>query len=298
MDLAVAITLDGLSYAAWLFLVSVGMTLVFGVLRVLNIAHGAFYAAGAYVAAFAIGLCVRLGFGLPWQLLALVTLPALAGIVLGYVVERAVLQRLLHEDGVTLLLATYAIYLVLEDAIKLLSGGGSFYAAAPRDALGQLAIGTLPYATYDLVLILAAGAIAATGAWILAATRIGHLVIAVVADREMSAAMGINVQRLFTLTFAVGAGLGCLAGALTAPKIAVMPSIGSDVIILAFAVVVIGGLGSILGAAVGALIVGMARALSAHLYPEAELFTVYGVMVLVLLVRPFGLFAAAEPRKI
>jgi branched-chain amino acid transport system permease protein len=148
------------------------------------------------------------------------------------------------------------------------------------------------------VLILAAFLIAAAGAWILTVTRIGHLVIAVVEDRELSAAMGINVRKLFTWTFAVGAGLGCLAGALTAPKIAIMPGIGSDVIILAFAVVVIGGLGSVLGAGAGALIVGMARALTAHLYPEAELFMIYGVMVLVLLVRPFGLFAAAEARKI
>ncbi|MGE3990190.1 branched-chain amino acid ABC transporter permease [Pseudorhodoplanes sp.] len=298
MNIAIAIVLDGLSYSAWLFLVSVGMTLVFGVLRILNIAHGAFYAAGAYVAAFAVGLLVSRGAPLPLQLLALTLLPLIVGIALGYVIERTILKPMMNEDGVTLLLATYALFLVLEDAIKLVSGGGSYYAAQPRAAMGQITVAGLPYATYDLVLILIAIALAVAGAWILTATRIGQLVVAVVEDREISAALGINVRKLFTWTFAVGAALGFLAGGLTAPRIAIMPGVAGDVIILAFAVVVIGGLGSIAGAGVGALIVGLCRALSTHLYPEAELFVIYSVMVIVLLVRPFGLFAAAEGRKI
>lgn len=298
MNVAIAIILDGLSYSAWLFLVSVGMTLVFGVLRILNIAHGAFYAAGAYLAAFATGLLVSHGFSLPWQLLALVVLPVIVGLGVGFVIEQSVLKPMMKEDGVTLLLATYAIFLVLEDAIKLMTGGSSYYAAQPRDALGQVSIAGLTYAAYDLILILVAIGIAIGSAWMLTATRIGHLVVAVVEDREISAALGINVTKLFAWTFAVGAALGFLAGGLTAPRIAVMPGVAGDVIILAFAVVVIGGLGSIAGAGIGALTVGLCRALSAHLYPEAELFVIYSVMVLVLLMRPFGLFAAAEGRKI
>ena len=276
MNVAIAIVLDGLTYSAWLFLASVGMTLVFGVLRILNIAHGAFYAAGAYIAAFAISFLVSRGLSLPWQLMALTLLPVAVGVIVGYLIEQLVLRPMINEDGVTLLLATYAIFLILDDAIKLISGGGSYYAAQPRAAMGQISIAGLPYAVYDLLLI----------------------VVAVVEDREISAAFGTNVKKLFAWTFAVGAALGFLAGGLTAPRIAIMPGVAGDVIILAFAVVVIGGLGSIVGAGVGALIVGLCRALSAHLYPEAELFVIYSVMVIVLLVRPFGLFAAAEGRKI
>lgn len=298
VSVAIAIILDGLSYSAWLFLVSVGMTLVFGVLRILNIAHGAFYAAGAYLAAFATGLLVSQGMSLPWQLMALVLLPVSVGLIVGFVVEQSVLKPMINEDAVTLLLATYAIFLVLEDAIKLLTGGRSYYAAQPRAAMGQVSIAGITYATYDLVLILVAVGIAICGAWILTATRIGNLVVAVVEDREISAALGINVKRLFAWTFAVGAALGFLAGGLTAPRIAVMPGLAGDVIVLAFAVVVIGGLGSVAGAGIGALIVGLCRSLSAHLYPEAELFVIYSVMVLVLFVRPYGLFATAEGRKI
>jgi branched-chain amino acid transport system permease protein len=289
---------DGLTYSAWLFLVSVGMTLVFGVLRILNIAHGAFYSAGAYIAAFAVGYLVTHNASLPWQLMALTLLPVVVGVLVGYLIEQSVLKPMINEDGVTLLLATYAIFLILDDAIKLVSGGGSYYAAQPRAVMGQISVVGIPYATYDLLLIIVAIGLAITGAFILTATRVGQLVVAVVEDREISAALGINVNKLFAWTFAVGAALGFLAGGLTAPRIAIMPGVAGDVIILAFAVVVIGGLGSIVGAGIGALIVGLCRALSTHLFPEAELFVIYSVMVIVLLVRPYGLFAAAEGRKI
>ena len=186
VNIAIAILLDGLSYSAWLFLVSVGMTLVFGVLRILNIAHGALYAGGAYIAAFAVGFLISNGASLPWQLVALTLLPLIVGLAVGYVIEQSILKPMINEDGVTLLLATYAIFLVLEDALKLISGGGSFYASQPRSAMGQLTIVGLPYATYDLVLIFVAIALAVLGAWILTATQIGQLVVAVVEDREIA----------------------------------------------------------------------------------------------------------------
>lgn len=298
MQLATAIVIDGLSYAAWLFLVSVGMTLIFGVMQILNVAHGGVYSFGAYSAAFAVGVAVTAGWAAGVQFALLAATPILVGAALGYVLERAVLRPLYRHDHVLLLLATYSAFLVLEDLTKLIWGGGSLYANAPREALGYVELGDLPYPVYDLALIVLAMLIAVSGARALNATRLGRLVTAVVADREMSAAMGIDVRRIFAGTFVVGSVLGCVAGALTAPKIAVLPGIGVEVIVLAFAVVVIGGLGSFGGAIVGALVVGIARALTSHLLPAAELFVIYGVMALVLAFRPYGLFVAPEARKI
>lgn len=298
MQSAVAIVLDGLSYAAWLFLASVGMTLVFGVLRVLNVAHGGLYSFGAYSAAFAVGLCAKAGASTAWQFAALAIAALAVGLLLGFVLERFVLRRLYEHEEILLLLATYAAFLMLEDLTKLIWGGGSVYANQPREALGQVTVVGLPYPVYDLALIAVASLLAIGIAWTLDATRFGKLVIAIVADRELSSAMGVDVRRIFTWMFVIGAALGALAGALTAPKIAVLPGIGVEVIVLAFAVVVIGGLGSVAGAAAGAIIVGITRALSAHLLPAAELFVIYGVMVLVLAFRPYGLFVAPEARKI
>jgi len=156
----------------------------------------------------------------------------------------------------------------------------------------------LAFANYDFLLIAVTAVIGYVLWWSLNRTRNGKLLQAVIHDREIAGALGINVTKTFSITFVIGAFLGVLAGALTAPGISVAPGLGIEVIILAFAVVVIGGLGSVGGAFVGALIVGISRALSVHLYPEGELFVIYGVMGLVLAFRPQGLFAIAGARKI
>lgn len=298
MSTFVTILIDGISYAAWLFMISIGLTLVFGVLRLLNIAHGGFYSFGAYTAAYAIGIAASNGLGTAWQFALGGLLAIGVGAILGLVIERTVLGRLYRHQEVLVLFATYAVFLILEDLTKLIWGGQSLYANAPRDALGQIQLGALQYPVYDIVLVLVAGVLAAIVWFVLNSTRIGLCVTAVVFDREMSAAMGINVSRIMTGTFIFGAALGALAGAITAPKIAISPGIGVEVIVLAFAVVVIGGLGSITGAVVGALIVGLARAFTAHLFPQIELFAVYTVMAAVLAIRPYGLFARPEARKI
>ena len=298
MNTAVMILVDGISYAAWLFMIGIGLTLVFGVLRLLNIAHGAFYSFGCYVAAYTIGLVGASGSEPAIQFLSAAVLAILVGALLGFVVERTVLSRLYHQPEVLVLFATYAVFLILEDATKLIWGGKSLYASSPRDALGQVRIGALDYPLYDVGLVVVACLVAAATWFVLNATRIGHFVTAVVFDRETSAAMGINVKHIMTGTFVVGSALGALAGAITAPKIAITPGIGVEVIVVAFAVVVIGGLGSITGAVAGALIVGLARAATTHLFPQLELFAVYGAMAFVLAIRPYGLFAKPEARKI
>ena len=293
-----AIIVDAASFAAWLFLVAVGLTLIFGVLRLLNIAHGAFYSVGAYAGVYAIGASVALGWGTALQLAAAIGAASVIGALIGLLVERCVLHRLYGYPEPLVLIATYALFLVLDDLTKMISGGQSLYAAQPRDSLGQIAIGGLQYPVYDISLI-AVSLMVAAGAWYaLNRTRIGRCVTAVVFDSEISAAMGIQVGRIKTGTFIVGSVLGCLAGALTAPKIAVSPGMGVEVIVIAFAVVVVGGLGSIPGALLGAAIIGLARATAAHLVPELEVFAVYFVMVAVLAVKPYGLLAPATARRI
>jgi branched-chain amino acid transport system permease protein len=177
-------------------------------------------------------------------------------------------------------------------------GPGSYATYQPLLAAGNIEIGELILSNYDLGLIVVAGLLAATSYWALKFTRYGRLLTAVIFDRETAAAFGINVTVVYTVTFVIGAILGALGGAIMAPKIAVTLGIGVEVIVLAFAVVAIGGMGSIEGALVGALIVGICRAAAVHLVPQVELFVIYGVMALVLLIRPYGLFVRAQPRKI
>jgi len=294
----VAIMLDGLNYAAWLFLVAVGLTLIYGVMRILNIAHGAFYAIGAYACASALGIYYTLGLPGALAFVAMGVVALVVGVVLGLVMERGVLRFLYGKDEVLMVLVTYALFLILEDGVKLIWGVESYFVWQPYAHFGYLEIGGLPYQVYDLAMVVLA-IVLGVGLWLwLVKSRMGRMTTAVVADREISAAMGINVTRIFATTFAIGTAFAVVGGVVTAPKIAVTPGIGVEVIILAFAVVVIGGLGSIPGAALGALMAGYARALCVHLAPEYELFAIYAVMAIVLAIRPHGLFARTSGRKI
>lgn len=297
MNQLVIIAADGIVEAARLFLISAGLTLIFGVLRILNLAHGSLYALGAYVGAiFVLGFPTELPkLGM---LGALVLAALVVGLLAGPLIERGVLRWIYGRDDVLQLLATYAVLLILEDGTKLVFGVNPYFAYEPYALLGNVSLAGIPYAWYSF-LVLGVAIIAGVLLWLfLNRARTGRLVAAVIFDREISAAMGINVPRIFTVTFTIGAGLAALGGAFTAPIVSVVPGLGVDVIVLAFAVVVIGGLGSIEGAAIGALIVGLARAGAVHLIPELELFTVYIVMVGILLLRPRGLFAVEEARRI
>ena len=180
----------------------------------------------------------------------------------------------------------------------LIWGPGSYSAWQPMVAAGNSEIGRLILSNYDLGLIAVAALLAVLASWSLRFTRYGRLLTAVIFDRETAAAFGINVSLVYTVTFLIGAALGALGGAVMAPKISVTLGIGVEVIVLAFAVVAIGGMGSIEGALVGALMVGICRAAAVHLMPQIELFVIYAVMALVLVVRPYGLFVRAQPRKI
>ena len=281
-----AILVDGMVYASWLFIVAVGLSLIFGVMKILNVAHGALYAFGAYGSATLIGAYFDRGLP-PLGGFAMILLAAIGtGIVVGLVLERGLLRFMYGRDEVIIVLVTYAAFLISEDLILLIWGPNPYFAFQPYSLLGTTAAGILSFANYDLSLIALSVSLGGLLWWWLSGTRQGKLLQAVIHDREMAQALGINVTRMFTLTFLLGAILGAFGGAVTAPQISVTLGIGVEVIVIAFAVVVVGGMGSIPGAAVGALIVGLIRAAAVHLFPQIELFVIYAVMSLVLALRP------------
>jgi branched-chain amino acid transport system permease protein len=298
LDIAATIVIDGLIDASWLFIVAVGLTLVFGVLNILNIAHGNLYAIGAYTSASAVGWYYS-GSGPPvLGYIVMLGAALLVAVVVGPLMERGLLRLFYQRDEVLLVLVTYALFLILEDATTLVWGVNPYYASEPYGLLGDVSLFGLDYVVYDLMLIALA---VVTGGllWVgLNRTITGKVVLAVIHDREMSRAMGVNVTRVFVMAFTFGVFLAALGGAFTAPKISVQPGISITVILLSFAVVVIGGLGSIEGAAIAALLVGIARSAAIHLMPSAELFIVYLVMAAVLALRPEGLFQRTAQRKI
>ena len=298
MSELLAVVVDGIIYSSWLFIMATGLTLIYGVMKILNIAHGSFYALGAYLAASLVGWWLAGGHA-PYGSYAVLAVAALAvGLVMGPLLERGLLRLMYGRDEVVLLLVTYAVFLILEDAIKLVWGVDSLYVSQPYALLGNFTIGELSYPVYNLILIGTAVVTGVVIAWTLNRTRHGKMLLAVIHDREMSGAMGINVERVYLITFTVGTMLAAVGGAVTAPTLAVSAGMGVEVIVLSFAVVVIGGLGSLGGAALGALIVGLVRSAAVHYLPAVELFSVYSVMALVLLARPQGLFSATEARRI
>jgi len=220
------------------------------------------------------------------------------GLVAGPLIERGLLRFMYGKDEIVLVLVTYSVFLILEDVITLIWGVESYSAYQPYGLLGNIDLGGLPYTVYDALLVIVAILVGVALTLVLTRTRHGKLLLAVIHDREVSAAMGINVGRVYFVTFTLGTMLAALGGALIAPKVSVVPAMGVEVIVLAFAVVVIGGLGSLPGAALGAVIVGLVRSAAVHYWPEVELFSIYLVMALVLIARPRGLFSTAEARKI
>ncbi len=298
MDLVFTIILDGLIYASWLFIVALGLTLVFGVLRILNFAHGGLYALGCYGAAVATAWFSEAGLDGWFSLVAMFLAAVAVAVVFAPVIERGLLRFFYGRDEVLILLITYSVFLMLEDVTKLIFGVDPYYVFEPRNLLGAVSMGSLFYVGYDLALI-GLAFVCGFGVWFgLNRTRIGKITLAVIAEPEVSRAMGVNVGRIYLLAFGVGVFLAALGGAFTSPLISVQPGISVSVIIVSFAVVIIGGLGSIPGAAIGALVVGLARSFAVYEFPEAEIFIVYFVMVAVLIFRPEGLFTPVKARKI
>lgn len=292
------ILIDGVTYASWLFIVALGLTLVFGVLKILNIAHGSFYALGAYAAASFVGWGASLQIAPAFSLVAMLLAAVAVAAIMAPLTERGLLRVFYGRDEVLLVLVTYALFLILEDVTKLVWGANPYYVSEPYQLLGNVQVGAQSYVGYDLALVAVAVACGLAVWWGLNRTRSGKIVLAVIHSPEIAASMGVNVSRVYTFAFMLGVFLAALGGALTAPMISVQPGVSVGVIIVSFAVVIIGGLGSIEGAAIGALIVGLARALAVHTFPAVELFSIYVAMAVVLIFRPEGLFQRMQARKI
>ncbi|MFM8611041.1 MAG: branched-chain amino acid ABC transporter permease [Burkholderiaceae bacterium] len=298
MNLLLTILFDGITYASWLFIVALGLTLVFGVLKILNIAHGSFYAVGAYAGASLVAWLLSMKFSPALSVIGLMLAAVGVAAIVAPLTERGQLRMFYGRDEVLLVLVTYALFLMLEDVMKLIWGVNPYYVADTYQAFGNIQLGPLNYVGYDVLLIGVAVLCGLANWWVLNRTRQGKIVTAVIHSAEVASSMGVNVSRIYTGAFMVGVFLAAVGGALTAPMVSVQPGLSVGVIITSFAVVIIGGLGSIEGAAIGALVVGLARAASVHIWPPAELFSIYVVMAAILVFRPEGLFQRIQARKI
>jgi branched-chain amino acid transport system permease protein len=295
--------LDGLAYAALVFMVAVGLSLVFGVMRVVNVAHGGFFALGACTAA-SIGIFIAAQGLPPWLAFAGLLLAAIiAGGALGAAVEWLLLRKIYAKDEVLQLLVTFALFMIFEDLQKVIWGVQPLFQDTPVKLLGTVEVpfgdDTITYTAYQLFLLPAVALATLAGlAWFLRFTLAGRMMVAVTLDREAATAMGIDAARVYLLTFAFGAGLAALGGALASPTTSLVPGVGTNMIVLSFAVAATAGLGQIEGTMVAALMLGIGRSIAVYFAPEFEVVVPYIIMVLVLLVRPQGLFGAPETRRV
>ena len=289
MDLGyVAVQLfNGLVNGAFYALLSLGLAIIFGVLRVVNFAHGAVYMIGAFAAYL---LLQQFGIGF-WP--ALILAP-LAVALLGVVVERLLLRGLYALDPLYGFLLTFGLTLFLQDAMRLRFGIQGQPYPTPDELAASVSLGLVSYPAYRLFVIVFALAVCVGTWYLIERTRLGMVVRAATERGELTRALGIDVDRWVTAVFAFGIGLAALAGVLAAPMRNVAPLMGSELIILTFAVVVIGGMGSIIGAVAAGFLIGVLASLGAVFNPALENLLVFALMAVVLLVRPAGLFGSRE----
>jgi branched-chain amino acid transport system permease protein len=294
-------SLNGLQFGLMLFLLAAGLTLVFGIMDMINLAHGSLYMVGAFIASSLVQATGSFWLGL------LLALPATAAF--GMLLEMSLLRRLYARDHLAQVLATFALILIINEGVRIVWGSD---AALPMPAGLSGPVQLFPgltYPAYRLVIIGVGLAVALFLYFLISRTKIGMLVRAGASNREMALAMGVDIRRLFTVVFGVGAALCALAGALLAPLLAVQVGMGENILILAFVVIVIGGIGSIRGALVGAVLVGMVDTIGRAFLPVAfgaflppqfasaagpaiASVAIYLLMAVVLFLRPQGLFPA------
>jgi branched-chain amino acid transport system permease protein len=288
----VSVVMGGLFHAAILFLVAAGLQVVFGVQRIFNLACGSFYALGAYVGVAAVQAFIRAGGPPELFILPLAAAGLLAGLA-GIPVERGLLRFIYDRDETFQLLLTFAVVLMLEDLIQMTWGAAPTSTSGLYLVYGQVRILGAAVPTYNLIVIAASVAIAVAIGWLLARTAFGRIVRAAAENREMAEALGVDMRSVYVRVFTLGCMLGTLGGALVIPSTAAMSGMGVELIVEAFAVVVIGGLGSMRGALAGALVVGLLRAVAIAVYPSLEMLLIYLIVIGVLVIRPRGLFGKA-----
>jgi branched-chain amino acid transport system permease protein len=283
--------LNALLYASVLFLIAGGLSLIYGVMRIVNLAHGNLYALGAFVTAGAVGHW----FGEGGTNLAFLLLPAgaLVSAAVGAVLEPTLLRPFYKRAEEYQLLVTFGLLMILEDVMRLAWGPYPLSASTLFERLGSFSVGEHIYPTYNL-LVIGVGGLAALVLWAFVyKTRFGVILRATSQDMRRASALGINVNRVYIQAFTIGCFMAGLGGAIVVPSQSAVLGMGVDALVLSFIVVVIGGLGSLEGALVGALIVGVFREIGVTVFAEIELAVLYLIAVLVLLVRPAGLFGRA-----
>jgi branched-chain amino acid transport system permease protein len=280
--------LNALLYASVLFLIAGGLSLIYGVMRIVNLAHGNLYAFGAYVTAWTVGL-VAAGAPTP-VLLAILPAGALAAAAAGALLEPTLLRPFYKRAEEYQLLVTFGLLMIIDDVIRFLWGPYPLSASVLFENFGSVSLGESIYPTYNF-LVIAVGGLAAVFLWaFIYKTRFGVVLRATSQDMRMASALGVNVNRVYVQAFTLGCFMAGLGGAIIVPSQSAVLGMGVDALILAFIVVVIGGLGSLEGALVGALIVGVVREMGITWFPEVELAVLYLIAALVLLVRPAGIF--------
>ncbi len=283
------ILIGGVFHAAVLFLVAAGLQLVFGVQKIVNLACGSFYALGAYFGISAVTWAIAAGVPAALFLPVLLASGLLLGLVVGPVIE-LLLRTVYDRDEAFQLLLTFALVLMFQDVLRFFWGANPQQLGNLVMEYGKLSVGSVQVPTYNVLVILASIAIAIGIGAFLQRTRFGRILRATAENREMSQALGVNVRWMYTSVFTVGTVLGTVGGALVVPTAAASLDMPVELVVEAFAVVVIGGLGSMRGALVGALIVGLMRAAAITWVAELEMLAIYLVVIVVLIVRPAGLF--------
>jgi branched-chain amino acid transport system permease protein len=292
MDLATFLIqcLNSLQYGLLLFLVASGLTLIFGIMGVINLAHGSFYMIGAYMA-FALAPAVAATFG--GGFFAVLVVGTVLAVLLGYVLEWAFFSFLYEREHLQQVLMTYGLILVFEELRSLLVGDDVHGVAPPEILAGTLPLGEMM--TYPVYRLFVSGVCLALalGMWfVFTRTRLGMMIRAGSTNREMVQSLGIDIKFLYRVVFAAGVAIAVLAGMVAAPVSSVYPGMGNTVLIICFVVVVIGGIGSIRGALLAALLIGAVDTFGKVLVPQAAGVLVYVLMALILLVKPDGLFKA------
>ena len=275
--------LNAVQYGLLLFLVASGLTLIFGIMGIINLAHGSFYMLGAYMA-FTLA-------SLTGSLAVAMVLGVVLSVVVGLFMEWALFSHLYKRDHLEQVLLTYGLILIFEELRSLVVGNDVHGVAVPAVFGGSIALGdTMTYPVYRLVMSAVCLAIAAGMYVLIQRTRLGMTIRAGASNREMVGVLGVNVNLVFRIVFALGVALAAFAGMLAAPVSSVYPGMGTQVLIICFVVVVIGGIGSIWGALCAALLIGLADTFGKILVPEAAGITVYLLMAAILLWRPEGMF--------
>ncbi|EHR72352.1 branched-chain amino acid ABC-type transport system, permease component [Burkholderiales bacterium JOSHI_001] len=283
--------LNSLQYGLLLFLVASGLTLIFGIMGVINLAHGSFYMIGAYMAyALAPWVAQHLGGGF----FVTLVLGGVLAVLLGYVLEWAFFSFLYEREHLQQVLMTYGLILVFEELRSILVGDDVHGVQPPPSLAGSIALGDMmSYPVYRLFISGVCLALAALMWWVLTRTRLGMTIRAGASNREMVQSLGIDIQFLYRVVFAAGVAIAVLAGMVAAPVSSVYPGMGNQVLIICFVVVVIGGIGSIRGALLAALLIGFVDTFGKVVFPQAAGVLVYVMMALILLWKPAGLFKAA-----